>query len=143
MKKLETICMIDTGTNIFIFMSYAFASNAEVRIINSIPETGFNILIDGELVVEKLKQSKSSPKPISIPAESIISILNGFDLIYEGKLSFKEKGAYDIFINKSDGSNDRSAISLSAVNVRTFSDKPFNSLTIAALTTSAFLFGTK
>ena len=109
--------MKNTLLHIFIFMSYAFASNAEVRIINSIPETGFNILIDGELVVEKLKQSKSSPKPISIPAESIISILNGFDLIYEGKLSFKEKCAYDIFINKSDGSNDRSAISLSAVNV--------------------------
>ena len=102
---------------IFIFISYALSNSVGVRIINTIPESGYNVLIDGELVLENLKSSESKPKPFSVPNESIISILNNTELVYEGKLSFKGKADYTIYIGKSNDANNGYEISLSAINV--------------------------
>ena len=103
--------------NILILTAYAFASNVEVRIINTIPETSFNILVDGELVVDRLKHGKSIPKPLSVPTESIVSILIDSDLILEQKMSFKEKGIYNLYISKSENLNSNSVVLLSAVSL--------------------------
>ena len=102
---------------IFIFISYALSNSVGVRIINTIPESGYNVLIDGELVLEELKSSVSKSKPISVPNESIISILNNTELVYEGKMSFKKKVFYDIYIVKSGDADHGYDISLTAVNV--------------------------
>ena len=102
---------------IFIFISYALSNSVDVRIINTIKESGYNVLIDGELVLAELKSSELKPKPISVPNESIISILNDTELVFEGKLSFKEKAVYDIYIGKSVDANHGYEISLSSVNV--------------------------
>jgi hypothetical protein len=102
---------------IFIFISYALSNSVDVRIINTIKESGYNVLIDGELVLAELKSSELKPKPISVPNESIISILNDTELVFEGKLSFKEKAVYDIYIGKSVDANHGYKISLSSVNV--------------------------
>ena len=102
---------------IFIFISYALSNSVGVRIINTIPESGYNVLIDGELVLENIKSSETKPKPFSVPNESIISILNNTELVYEGKLSFKGKADYIIYIGKSNDANNGYEISLSAINV--------------------------
>ena len=109
--------MKNTLLYIFIFISYALSSSVDVRIINTIQESGYNVLIDGELVLEELKSSELKPKPISVPNESIISILNDTELVYEGKLSFKGKAVYDIYIGKSVDASHGYEISLSSVNV--------------------------
>ena len=109
--------MKNTLLYIFIFISYALSSSVDVRIINTIQESGYNILIDGELILEELKSSELKPKPISVPNESIISILNDTELVYEGKLSFKGKAVYNIYIGKSDDVNHSYQISLTAINV--------------------------
>ena len=83
--------MKNTLLYILIFISYALSSSVDVRIINTIQESGSNVVIDGELVLEELKSSESKPKPISVRNGSIISILNNTELVYEGKLSFKSK----------------------------------------------------
>lgn len=104
------------------------SSSVDVRIINTIPESGYNVLIDGELVLEDLKSSESKSKPISVPNESIISIFNDTELVYEGKWSFKSKAVYDIFIGKSVDNNHGYEVSLSAIyilpNVVLSDDKP-------------------
>ena len=92
-------------------------SSVGVRIINTIQESGYNVLIDGELVLEELKSSELKPKPISVPNESIISILNNTELVYEGKMSFKKKAVYEIYIGKSGDADHDYDISLTAVNV--------------------------
>ena len=109
--------MKNTLLYIIIFISYALSNSVELRIFNTIPEHGYNILIDGELVVEELRSSDSKSIPISVPNESIISILNNSELMYEGKLSFKNKSVYDILIGRSVDVNDGYEISLSAINV--------------------------
>ncbi|MDG1223375.1 MAG: DUF4397 domain-containing protein [Candidatus Marinimicrobia bacterium] len=109
--------MKNTLLYIFIFISYALSNSVDVRIINTIKESGYNVLIDGELVLAELKSSELKPKPISVPNESIISILNDTELVFEGKLSFKEKAVYDIYIGKSVDANHGYEISLSFVNV--------------------------
>ena len=109
--------MKNTLLYIFIFISYALSNSVDVRIINTIKESGYNVLIDGELVLAELKSSELKPKPISVPNESIISILNDTELVFEGKLSFKEKAVYDIYIGKSVDANHGYEISLSSVNV--------------------------
>ena len=120
--------MKNTLLYILIFISYALSSSVDVRIINTIQESGYNVLIDGELVLEELKSSESKPKPISVRNESIISILNNTELVYEGKLSFKSKAVYDIYISKSVDVNHGYEISLSSVallpNVNLAADKP-------------------
>ena len=109
--------MKNTLLYIFIFISYALSNSVDVRIVNTIKESGYNVLIDGELVLAELKSSELKPKPISVPNESIISILNDTELVFEGKLSFKEKAVYDIYIGKSVDANHGYEISLSSVNV--------------------------
>ena len=109
--------MKNTLLYIFIFISYALSNSVDVRIINTIKESGYNVLIDGELVLAELKSSELKPKPISVPNESIISILNDTELVFEGKLSLKEKAVYDIYIGKSVDANHGYEISLSSVNV--------------------------
>ena len=120
--------MKNTLLYILIFISYALSSSVDVRIINTIQESGYNVLIDGELVLEELKSSESKPKPISVRNESIISILNNTELVYEGKLSFKSKAVYDIYISKSVDVDHGYEISLSSVallpNVNLAADKP-------------------
>ena len=118
--------------NLFILTAYSFASNVEVRIINTIPETSYNILIDGELVAERLEQGKSIPKPLMVPSQSIVSVLIDSDLILEQKMSFKKKGVYNVYINKSENANSNSKVSLSAVSllpiVDLSDDKPKSNL---------------
>ena len=120
--------MKNTLLYILIFISYALSSSVDVRIINTIQESGYNVLIDGELVLEELKSSESKPKSISVRNESIISILNNTELVYEGKLSFKSKAVYDIYISKSVDVNHGYEISLSSVallpNVNLAANKP-------------------
>jgi len=109
--------MKNTLLYILIFLSHALSNSVDVRIINTIKESGYNVLIDGELVLAELKSSELKPKPISVPNESIISILNDTDLVFEGKLSFKVKSVYDIYIGKSVDANHGYEISLLSVNV--------------------------
>ena len=67
--------MKNTLLYIFIFISYALSSSVDVRIINTIKESGYNVLIDGELVLAELKSSELKFIGFTFPINQIYFLL--------------------------------------------------------------------
>lgn len=116
--------MKNTLLYIFIFTTSVFANVAEIKLINTIPEISFNILINNEVVLEGRKSTHGSEKQITVPIESSISIMSEEGLLYKKKLSLTEKSIYEIFIIKSNNQNNKSKIDLLTFQLENSNPRP-------------------